>query len=183
VRAVMSLVAVVALVSAVTSACGQQQASRAGAAGSVSAPATSPGATPSTVPASPVSGGCQPDPGAVSGSSITVGTGDNGKVLCVKQGTGVMVILRGTLARKWTAIQVSSTALTPRPSGRLTLVVGATGAYFTAAHAGTSVVSSARPACTGATSGGPVSTRAPGPGGTMHCNVMQAFHVTVVVSG
>lgn len=177
-RAVSSLVAVVALAAAVTSACGQEQVSGNGAAGKVS-----PSTVSTPVPTTPASGGCQPNPAAVSGSAITIGTGDNGKVLCVKQGTGVMVILRGTLARKWTAIQVSSNALTPQPNGRLTLVVGATGAYFAAAHAGTSVISSARPACTGATSGGPVSTRPPGPGGVMHCNVMQAFHVTVVISG
>jgi hypothetical protein len=114
---------------------------------------------------------------------ITIGTGDNGKVLCVQRGTGVMVILRGTLARKWTPIQVSSAALTPRANGKLALMAGATGAYFMANRAGTSVISSARPACTGATSGGPVSTSPQGPGGVMHCDLMQGFHVTVVVSG
>ena len=174
----VSLVAVMALAAAVTSACGQVQAPGNGAAGQAS-----PSTVSTPVSATTASGGCQPNPGAVSGGAITVGTGDNGKVLCVKQGTGVMVILRGTLARKWTPIQVSSTALTPRANGGLTLVVGATGAYFTAARAGTSIISSARPACTGATSGGPVSTSPPGPGGVMHCNVMQTFHVTVVVSG
>lgn len=177
-RALSSLVAVVALAAAVTSACGQEQAPGNGAAGQVS-----PSTNPSTVSAAPVSGGCQQGTGAVSaGGAITVGTGDNGKVLCVKRGTGIMVILRGTLARKWIPIQASSTALTPGPNGRLTLMVGATGAYFTAARAGTSVITSARPACTGATSGGPVSTSPPNPGGAMHCDVMQSFRATIVVS-
>jgi hypothetical protein len=135
------------------------------------------------VPSTQASGGCPSGTAAASGNKITVGAGDNGKVFCVQPGTGIMVVLRGSLTRKWTPIHASSTALTPQANGGLTLTVGSTGAYFMAAHAGTSVISSARPACTVAKSGGPVSSTPTTPGGTMHCNVMLAFHVTVVVSG
>jgi hypothetical protein len=107
---------------------------------------------------------------------VTIGTADNGKVLCLRQGTAIQVILRGSLARKWTPIKVSSAALTTRPN-RLALPVGATGASFMAAGTGTAIISSARPACATATSPTPV------PGGVMHCGALQAFHVTIVVSG
>jgi hypothetical protein len=166
VRPVSSLTALVIIAAAVvTSACGQQ---RAHAHGALSA---SPKA-----PVVPLAGGsgpgtCRRAKAGAPGHTVTVGTSDNGKYLCVKPGTTLIVILRGTPDRTWAPIHASSRVLEPRGNGRLALQRGVTGAYFVAAHAGRAVISSARPAC------------APASMGSASCGAKLTFHTTVVVRG
>jgi hypothetical protein len=102
-----------------------------------------------------------------SGATMTIDSADSGKVLCVKVGARLAVYLRGTPARKWLPIHVSSTALTPAADGRLALMLGVTAAFFSAAHAGTAHMSSARSGCR------PVTPR---------CGTSMVFRVTMIVS-
>lgn len=166
-RALPSLTAVVIIAAAAASACGQRAASSGTMAGSPSAAAVSRAA-------------CQrPAAGAsaAAGRTVLVTGSDNGKSLCVRPGTGVMVVLRGSPGRRWAPVHASTGALVPRPNGRLALVVGATGAYFVAAHPGSAVISSARPGCGTATASASPSPRA----GGMECGMAQAFHATIVI--
>jgi len=164
VRSVPFLAAVAAIgAAAVVSACGQS---------SVGNTQGTPPATPATV-----SGACHRAIQATPGRTLMLGNGDNGKAFCVKGGSAVLVILRGTPTRKWTPIHASSRALTPRGNGRLALVLGATGASFLAAHPGIAVISSARPLC--AT---PVpASAAPSSPGVAHCDSELAYSATVIV--
>jgi hypothetical protein len=161
VRPASSLTALVIIAAAaLTAACGSQNATGGGLSASPK------------VSVLPVAGGsatCRPARPAGPDHTVTVGASDNGKSVCVKPGTAVMVILRGTPDRKWAPIHASSRALVPRGNGRLMLMMGATGAYFVAARPGTAVISSARPAC------------APASGGAASCGAKVAFHTTVVV--
>ncbi len=157
--------AVVVGAAAVISACGQQRpggGQAASTASCASLPATPiPTITPLVYPQ-----------GATSDAprhTVLLSASDNGKSFCVKPGTGVLVLLRGTLGRKWAPIHASSHAVVPRANGGLMLALGVTGAYFVAAHPGTAVISSARPAC-GASSAG-----------TASCNTKLAFRTTLVV--
>jgi hypothetical protein len=165
-------------VATVASACGQQQAG-VGSSGSGSVPSGSvPSGSPPVVSGDP--GSCHGSAGAASRHTVTVSASDNGRSFCVRPGTGVLVVLRGSPARKWTPIHASSGVLTPRPNGRLTLQLGVTGEYFVATHSGTAVISSARPVCASpAASGG----SSPSPGGIMSCDSELAFHATVKVHG
>jgi hypothetical protein len=167
-----SLAAVMIIaVAAVTSACGQQ---RAGSGGSGAASSGSAGAGGS--------GACHGSTSTAAGHTVTVSASDNGKAFCVKQGTSVTVVLRGTPARMWAPIHATPSVLVPHASGRLTLQLGVTGGYFVAAHAGTAVITSARPACArGISTGGASSTKTPG--GSMTCDTELAFHATVIVRG
>jgi hypothetical protein len=155
-------------VAAVTAACGQQ---RAGSGGSGAASGSS--------------GACHGATSAAAGHTVTVSASDNGKAFCVKQGTGVMVVLRGTPARMWAPIHASSDVLMPHANGRLTLMLGVTGQSFVAAHTGTAVITSARPACArGIRTGSASSPATPGAnGGSMACGTLLAFHATVIVHG
>ncbi len=99
---------------------------------------------------------------------FSITKGDNGKTYCVTVGTGVLVFLHGTLARKWAPIQPSSGVLVARPSGMMSLVVGVTGGFFRALHPGTATLTSVRSPC-----------RAFGAG----CPAGSSFRVTVLVSG
>src|SRR5262249_8530771 len=83
----------------------------------------------------------RPPPVAASGSAtptspphriLTLGTADSGGSFCVKQGTGVLIYLRGTPAAKWAALRSSSAAMVPRANGHLMLALGVTGGYFVA---------------------------------------------------
>ena len=163
-RRISSLTAAVLIAAAaVTSACGQQGANPHGALS----------ASPK-VPLVPLAGGagsCRQPKANAPGHMVTVGTGDNGKSLCVKPGTALMVILRGTPNRTWAPIHASSRVLQARANGRLALMRGVTGAYFVAVHPGKAVISSARPAC------------APASMGAASCGSKLTFRTTVVVRG
>jgi hypothetical protein len=160
-------------VAAVASACGQQHAG-GGASGSGPVPSGS----PPVVSGDP--GSCHGSAGAATGPTVTVSASDNGKSFCVKPGTGVLVVLRGSQARKWAPIHASSSVLTPRPNGRLTLQLGVTGEYFVATRSGTAVISSARPLCASQASSG---NSSPSPSGIMSCDGELAFHAIVKVRG
>ena len=157
--------AVVVGAAAVISACGQQRPGSDQAARTVSC--ASPRITPTPVFTPlvwpPAAGSAAPR------HTVMISVSDNGRSFCVKPGTGVLVILRGTPDRKWAPIHASSRAVVPRANGHLLLALGVTGAYFVAARAGTAVISSARPACAAATPG------------TASCDTMLAFRATLVV--
>jgi hypothetical protein len=160
---VPSLTAVLIIAAAaVTSACGQQHAGGSGSGG--------PGSVSSGSPPAVTAGSCHGSAAVMTGHTVTVDASDNGKSFCVKPGTGILVVLRGSPARKWTPIHVSSSVLAPRPNGRLQLDV--TSAYFVAVRSGTAVITSARPVCASHPSSGSLS-----------CDSELAFHATVKVHG
>lgn len=102
------------------------------------------------------------------GTTLTIKNADNGRILCATVGERVLVFLTGTMARKWSPIEVGSDALTPTTSGELALRVGVTGASFIGAHPGSARISSARAGC-------------------KHCaaagrGMSMTFHATVVIS-
>lgn len=166
-----SLAAVALIALAVTvSACGQQHAN----AGSVAGP----GSGHSSPVAGGKSGACKGRTSPSVAHTVSVGPSDNGKIICVKPGTGLMVILRGTPDRKWAPIHASTDALVPKANGRMLVQLGVTAAYFVASHAGTSVITSARPACAKSTRDGHPAS----PNSSMACDVELAFHATVTVT-
>ncbi len=173
-RALTSLGAMVVIVAtAVIPACGQQAGG-----------GSHPGAATASDPAGGGStGGRSAGGGARCGRvaagparSITLGASANGRTYCVTPGTGVLVVLHGTVGRRWTPIQVSSGALRRRANGRLILALGVTGAYFVAVHPGRAVISSARPACARPPAASPASS------GRLYCDTKLAFRTTVVVT-
>jgi hypothetical protein len=168
VRSVPVLTAVIIGAAAVILGCGQQHGVAAGAPEATAPAASSPA---SIAPA------CRGGGPAMHARSLTVTNADNGESLCVTRGTAVAVYLKGTPARKWAPIHASSAVLAPAANGALTLALGVTGASFTAAQAGTAVITSSRPACG---SGVPPGDSAPATG-TLACGAVLAFHVTVTV--
>ncbi|HKA95520.1 MAG TPA: hypothetical protein VKD66_04580 [Streptosporangiaceae bacterium] len=120
--------------SALTAACGQQAAGPA-ATGSPGTGAPPVAACGSATPTSP--------PHRI----LTLGTADSGGSFCVKQGTGVLIYLRGTPAAKWAALRSSSAAMVPRANGHLMLALGVTGGYFVATRPGVAAITSSRDPC------------------------------------
>ena len=176
----------IAVAAAVTAGCASAgtSASNSAATSRATSPATSPAspgspgsASPSSVPASPPPSSpgrafaCGPSSAPVAGAqTLTLANAEAGKTYCVGLGTNVLVFLRGTPAAKWGPIRASGSALEPWASGRMTLMIGVTGASFRAVRPGTSVIFSARPACG--------SSATPG---DMPCDAVGAFRVTVIV--
>jgi len=174
-RAVLRRAALLAVVPAVIAGCGQQPhgPSNAGA----TQPRGSATATPATS-ATPAGAGCGTPATPVSQGTLTLGAGDNGKKLCVRTGTAVLVFLHGSAASRWRPVRVSSAALAPHPDPAFTLALWVTGGSFLAVHPGTVVITSSRPACgAGSQSGGSASGSANCPAGT------GKFRVSVVISG
>jgi hypothetical protein len=160
VRSVSFIVAaVIAGASAMTSACaGGQQVS--GSPVAPSPPARSAPATPAA---------CHGASLARPGTPLTLRNNDNGRRFCLAQGGSVLVMLKGTAARRWAPIHASSGALIPEGNGRLALAIGVTGAYFRAVRPGVVKISSARRACS------PASPSA------ASCGAELAYRVTVVI--
>jgi hypothetical protein len=102
------------------------------------------------------------------GSTLTLGSRDNGGTYCLRVGQEVIVYLQGSPAHMWATIRSDSSDLRPRPNGSLTLMRGVTGAAFTAVRPGIAHITSARPVCI---------TR------PVRCDALIAFHVTVIVAG
>ena len=165
---------------AVISGCGQQYPGapagppQAGAPSPLPAGASSP---PSASAPSP-----PPPPGACHGGGapqrrvITLTNADNGRSVCVRRGTAVLVYLRGTHASRWSAIHASSGALRPHAHGHGLLALGVTGASFVAARPGTASITSTRQACpTPPANSGSQS-------GTVECGAILGFRVVVRVS-
>jgi hypothetical protein len=157
--------AVIIVVAALAAGCGQQAGAHAGGSASVTAPPKDCGRATPTVPPK---------------NTLDIGNSDNGSSLCVRRGTGVLVMLKGTPTHKWAPIRVSSAALVPKPNGRLMLERGVTGAYFVATRPGDAVITSVRAVCgTSVAPGGTASS----PPSSIHCDAEIAFRVSVVVSG
>jgi hypothetical protein len=164
-RSVPVLTAAIIGAAAVITGCGQQHPGSGAAA-----PA------PSASPSHPVVACANAAP-AAQPSKLTITAADNGRSFCVTRGTGVVVLLRGTPARKWSPIRASSTVLQPHANGEFTLAIGVTGASFAAVRPGTAIISSGQPAC------GPSTTpKGSSPGsGTLECGAILVFRVTVTV--
>ena len=154
-RAALMIICVTAL----ATACGQQQAGSApGGQG-----------TPS-VPSSVSPGGRTP--------VLTLSAVDTGRSYRVRPGTGVLIYLKGTPANMWTRPRSDSPALAPRANGHLMLALGVTGAYFVAVHPGTATITATRHLC---------ASQAPSPAAllaspSMSCGAIESFQVSVTVT-
>jgi hypothetical protein len=182
-RSVPVLAAVALGAVAVISGCGQQYPGapagppQAGAPSPPPAGASSPPSANSPLPPPPATqraGACHgPAPRL---RVITLTNADNGRSVCVRRGTAVLVYLRGTQASRWSVIYSSSGVLPPHANGHGLLELGVTGASFVAARAGTALITSIRQACP---------TPPPNSGsqsGTVECGAILAFRVSVRVS-
>jgi hypothetical protein len=173
-RSVWSLAAAAAIaVSALTVGCAQQAAGPGGS-GSPASP------TPSSGP--PAAAACDgATPTSAPSRTLALSTADSGSALCIKQGTGVLIYLKGTPASKWATLKSSSAAVVPTANGHLAHQAGVTGGYFVATQPGVAAITSTRSPC-----GTPV-THAPPTGPTTSnqdkaCGMMQTFRVTVRVA-
>jgi hypothetical protein len=165
-RGTQLFAAVVIGAAAVVPGCGQQHP------GGRAAVAPSPSASSSVTRVA--CSGARP---AGRAGKLTITAADNYKSFCVTPGTAVTVFLKGTAARRWAPVHVSSAALVPHANGELTLAIGVTGAAFLAAQPGTAFITSGRPACG---PGVPPGDSATGTG-TLSCDTIIAFRVTVMV--
>lgn len=156
------LAAAVIGAAAVTAGCGAQHAGQ-GATGTQAAAAQ------------PSASQCSATPAANADHTVTLGSKDNGKVLCVRQGATVGIFLQGTPTRRWEPIRTTSPALVPAANGRLMLKLGVTGAYFRAVHPGVATVVSSLPSCESQHGGTFPST---GP----RCRMGTVFHLKLVVT-
>ncbi len=141
----------------------------AAACGSQAAGPSAGGPAASTASASPTApgtcaGNAKPAP---SGSTLTLGSRDNGSTFCLRMGQQVLVYLHGSPAHMWAPVRSDSSALRPSPNGSFTLMRGVTGAAFVATRPSTVHLTSARPACIGK---------------PVRCDAMIAFHVTIVIA-
>jgi hypothetical protein len=161
-------IAVILAASAMTAACGVQQAgSPAG------------GSSPSTAAGVAVSPNCTgAPPSSPQNPVITLSAHDNGKSYCITKGTGVLIYLRGSQAVPWSHLKSHSTAMVPRANGHMMLMLGVTGGYFVAAHQGVAVISSSRNPC-----GPRTAPTGPTTSHKMMCGVAETFQVTVTVVG
>ena len=162
-RSVPVLTAAIIGAAAVITGCGQQHPGSGTAAHVLSA---SP--SPPVVACANATPAAQP-------SKLTITAADNGRSFCVARGTSVVVLLRGTQARKWSPIRASSTVLRPHANGEFTLAIGVTGASYVAVQPGTAIISSGQPAC------GPPNGSSSSGSGTLECGAILVFRVTVTV--
>ena len=162
-RSVPVLATVIIGAAVVITGCGQQHPGSGAAA-----PA------PSASPSHPVVA-CAPAAPAAQPSKLTITAADNGRSFCVARGTSVVVLLRGTQARKWSPIRAGSTVLRPHANGEFTLAIGVTGASYVAVQPGTAIISSGQPAC------GPPNGSSSSGSGTLECGAILVFRVTVTV--
>lgn len=117
--------------SALAAACGQQAAGSA-ASGSSGSAAPAAAACGSATPTSPRH------------RTLTLRTADSGGSFCIKQGTGVLIFLRGTPTAKWAALRSSSAVMVPRANGHLMVALGVTGGSFAAPKPGVASITSLR---------------------------------------
>lgn len=101
--------------------------------------------------------------------TVSLGGADNHKTFCVLRGTGIFVFLHSSTLRLWSPIQSSSSVLSRRPSGVMSLVRGETGAYYVAAGLGRATLTSGVSRCPS------------GPHGGSRCPPPLQFSVTVDV--
>jgi hypothetical protein len=179
-RSVSALaVAVIIGASALTAACGQQQPGPAASGTAASSPsAASPSVTGSAASAPSAAGACGATPAVLGpGRTLTLTLTDGSRSFCVKQGTGVLIYLRGTAIDRWGPLKSSSAVLVPSANGHLSLAVGVTGGYFVAAQPGSAVITSARSRC-----GSVVPPTAPATSGKASCGSIELFRVTIRVA-
>jgi hypothetical protein len=166
----MRLLSVLALGAFAFAACAQPgptagAPATAGSSGSAATSAPATGATPQP-PARPAPGtpppatGCQPN--------LTVTVSDNGGTVCVNLGGVVTAVLQGAPDQMWRPPALTGDALSPSSSAAAP-VIGATSGRYNAVKAGSAGMSSTRPACP------------PAKPGSLSCNALQYFHVTVIV--
>jgi hypothetical protein len=174
-RSVWSLAAAAVIgVSALTAACGQQPAG-SGGSGSSGSPAPSNGP-----PAAAACDGATPT--SPPNRTLTLSAADTGSSFCIKQGTGVLIYLKGTQAVKWAVLKSSSAAMMPTANGHLALAVGVTGGYFVAAHPGVAAITSSRSPCASQATQPPPTGPTTSNQNKAHCGVVQTFRVTVRVA-
>ena len=183
-RSMLVLAAVALGAVAVMSGCGQQHAGTPAGPPPAGAPSPLPAGASSPPPASspsppppgtPPAGTCHGGP-APRLRVITLTNADNGRLVCVRRGTAVLVYLRGTQASRWSVIHASSGVLRPHANGHGLVPLGVTGASFVAARPGTASITSTRMACP---------TPPPNSGsqsGTVECGAILGFRVSVRVS-
>ena len=111
------------------------------------------GTDPSGAPAPSAGTPVAPTGSCVSGT-LALTEADQGRAFCVHAGTAVRVVLHGSTASMWRPVRLTGTALRPAPSGRGTVPVGVTAAFFVAAAPGEAGLTSFRPACPSPSSGG-----------------------------
>jgi hypothetical protein len=142
------------------------------ALGACAQPGSPVGAGPSSTPANsgpvgtPSPGAPPPATGCQANLIVTVT--DNGATLCVNLGGTVTAELQGAPDQMWRPITLTGNALTAS-TGTAPPIMGATTSRYTAAKAGSAGMSSTRPACP------------PAKPGSVSCNSLQYFHVTVIV--
>lgn len=107
-----------------------------------------------------------------SGAIVMVTDLDNGRTICLDQGTRIEVYLHGSATQMWSPIRTSGSALTPAASGKNTLMIGVTGASYVARSAGTTELTSMRGPCATPSTASP----------TPSCRPAESFVVTVTVS-
>ena len=182
-RSVPVLAAVTLGAVAVISGCGQQHTGTP--AGPPMAGAPSPLPPGASSPPSASSPSPPPPPGTRHAGTcrgpaprrrvIILTNADNGRLVCVRRGTAVLVHLRGTQASRWSVIHTSSGVLQPHANGHGLLALAVTGASFVAARPGTALITSTRQACP---------TPPPNSGsqsGTVECGAILGFRVRVRV--
>ena len=108
-------------------------------------------------------------------ATSVIGNADNGKTFCVRVGDQVGVILHGPQQDLWLEPLASGGVMKGVPNGALSLVAGATGAWYQATRPGRAVVTSVRPPCRDAVSAGQYRLRS--------CPARDGFSVTIIVLG
>lgn len=156
-RALIAAVAAIG-VSALAAGCGQLPAPGATAAGG-----------------RPAKVGCV-TPKLDSSKTFTITDKNNGEAFCVVAGDHFFVFLHGSLASKWGPIHPSSAAVSPLPSGVMSLAVGVTGGYFEAKRTGTVLMTSIKMPCVKPGLG-------PEPAGSVKCLTGGHFKVTLLIRG
>jgi hypothetical protein len=126
---------------------------------------TSAGCGQAPRPAGPVA---SPTPPRHCQSVATVTEADSGRTYCLARSALVEVYLHGTAQDRWPPITLEGDALRRAASGKGTLVLGVTGGFFVADHAGTARLTAARRPC---------DRRAP----VRDCRPPRTFDITVVV--
>ena len=139
---------------------------------STAPPNSSPGGPGPTITVPPPPGSTLhptslPPPAAGCRANLTVTVADNGATLCVTVGGTVTAELQGAPDQMWRPITLTGDALTP--STGAPPIIGTTTSRYSAARAGSAGMSSTRPACP------------PAKPGSVSCNSLQYFHVTVMV--
>jgi hypothetical protein len=126
------------------------------------APAGESPATATSTPSAPTGAGCLT-------GSVTITEADGGRSVCVTTGSTVDVVLHGSVEQRWSPVEENGQALRVRVSGKGSLPVGVTAAYFSTAEPGSAALTSSRPVCPSPAANG------------VSCMARVSFEVTVTV--